>query len=241
MNHHDLNSSLAHNLLLTGLVAMTLAGAGLAQSDGSDQRDADAKRAAQHLSQSPGNGGAAFEGVRCGLGLPAPKPPSETEMAERKTAAEEVKTAAEEAERPISSSPNPNGSGELEWMSPDQRAVYLASLDTPGVELAAAPTRNGIEFRLVGHGSSPGEHFGGILVSLEDRQCLYVEGLPPMLCGGAVLGIGIVSPALRLEFSRDQLPGMPFYAQGVLAGPEAVFASQVIRIDGDLAGRVDQE
>lgn len=114
---------------------------------------------------------------------------------------------------------------------PAQLAALLLPLlpVSPGgdqPEIAVVYQSSSIEL----HVSGPQSPFvAAAILSLESEQCQYLQDLPPLLCNAAILGAG-VAPKVFVASTPEHLlpPGIPIYAQGVVATADAILSTPVV-------------
>lgn len=101
-------------------------------------------------------------------------------------------------------------------------ALLLPLLPVAGdPELAITIQPAALEFHVSGP-QSP--YLAGVVLSLNPAVCVYFQGLPPLLCDFAVLGVGIGSGGdYAVDLATAAVPpGILIHAQGVIADEAGV-------------------
>ncbi len=115
-------------------------------------------------------------------------------------------------------------------MMPAQLAALLLPLlpvsnGDPDPELAVVYQSSAIEFHVSGPQSS---FLAAVILSLDSSQCHYFQGLPPLLCTYEVLTVGAAEKTFVASTPEYLLPpGIPIYAQGVVAASDAISSTSV--------------
>jgi hypothetical protein len=72
---------------------------------------------------------------------------------------------------------------------------------------------------------------GAVIVSLQSERMPIFVGVPPILTGFAVLGVGLVKDGryeVRTEQRRLPPAGSEIFGQGLMAGSDGILASDVV-------------
>ncbi|MFO1076823.1 MAG: hypothetical protein U1E73_03755 [Planctomycetota bacterium] len=86
------------------------------------------------------------------------------------------------------------------------------------------------------HVSGPDQFLGGVILSLNPAVCQYFQGLPPLLCDYAVLGVGLGQNGEYVAVAAERAlpPGIVIHAQGVIASGAGIASTSVLHfvLDG---------